>query len=45
MYNCDTCVLYDGTYCRKEWNNLDEDYKVEERDRKQPDDGCDDWEG
>ena len=41
---CDNCTHYDGTYCTKEWNNLDEDYLITERDKKNWNDFCDDWE-
>ena len=40
----ENCLLYNGTYCMKEWNNLDERYKVPERDKKDPADTCDDCE-
>lgn len=41
---CGNCKEYNGTFCMKEWNNLDECYKVEWRDSKEPDEWCEDWE-
>lgn len=40
---CAKCRSYNGDYCTKEWNNMDEDYKVEDRDAKDPDDYCEDF--
>ena len=40
---CYNCTAYNGDYCTKYWNNYDEAYKVEDRDRKSPDDFCDDY--
>ena len=40
---CWNCTAYNGEYCTKEWDDYDESYKVEERDLKDPDDFCDDW--
>jgi len=40
---CYNCFLYDGAHCMKEWNNLDPDYYVPERDDKYPEDCCEDW--
>lgn len=41
---CWNCINYNGDFCTKEWNNLDEAYKVEWRDEKEPSDSCEDWE-
>ena len=42
---CGNCKHFDGTFCTKDWNNLDEAYKVDWRDEKSPEnDWCDDWE-
>ena len=43
-YGCWNCKEYDGTFCTKFWNNLDECYKDTERDLREPDDRCEDWE-
>ena len=40
---CRYCVSYDGERCMKEWNNLDPDCYVPERDDKDPDDLCEDY--
>ena len=40
---CWNCLNYNGDFCTKEWNNLDECYKVVWRDSKEPEDCCDDW--
>ena len=42
---CGSCMHYNGTYCTKEWNNMDSDYCIPHRDEKDPEDNCDDWEG
>ena len=42
---CGNCRLYDGDHCMKEWNNFDRDYYLPERDDKQPDEWCKDYEG
>lgn len=44
---CENCFHYNGEYCMKEWNNADDDYRLEERDAREPDEFCDDyeWEG
>jgi len=42
--HCGNCWNYNGMYCTKEWNNLDECYLVKDRDSKEPEDVCDDWE-
>lgn len=42
---CGNCTHYNGEYCTREWNNLDECYKVSWRDEHEPgDEACDDWE-
>lgn len=41
---CDTCREYDGDRCTKFWNNLDPAYYIPDRDDKDPDDYCEDWE-
>ena len=41
---CETCKEYSGDYCMREWNNLDECYKDEDRDKREPDDWCDYYE-
>ena len=41
---CGTCVEFDGDYCMKFWNNMDRDYCVPCRDRKDPGDWCEDYE-
>ena len=41
---CGNCKEYDGSRCMKEWNNLDESYYFPDRDDKEPEDVCDDWE-
>ena len=41
---CENCLYFDGTYCIREWNNADEDYLISERDEREPDDYCDDYE-
>jgi hypothetical protein len=42
---CGNCKEYNGDYCTKFWNNLDECYKDTERDARDPEDeACDDWE-
>jgi len=41
---CWNCLHYNGDFCTLLWNNLDEAYKVEWRDAKDPDDHCDEWE-
>ena len=40
---CGNCIHYNGSYCTRMWNNMDEDYKTDE-DEKEPEDYCDDWE-
>lgn len=44
MKCCGNCINYVGDYCIKDWNNMDESCKDAERDAKDPDDYCDDWE-
>ena len=41
---CGNCSQYDGNRCMKEWNNGDKCYYVPERDDKEPEDVCEDWE-
>lgn len=41
---CWSCRHYNGDFCTILWNNLDEAYKVDWRDAKDPDDKCDEWE-
>ena len=41
---CYNCLHYDGRYCTKDWNNLDPDYCIPERDSKDRFDCCDEWE-
>lgn len=41
---CDTCRIYNGDCCIREWNNADESYKVYERDARKPEDWCEHYE-
>ena len=41
---CWNCQMYNGDYCTKYWNNMDECYKDPDRDEKKPDEICEDWE-
>lgn len=41
---CQYCTGFDGEYCMKEWNNADKDNCVPERDEREADDLCDDYE-
>lgn len=41
---CGNCSHYDGDHCMKDWNNLDKDYYIPDRDDKEPECVCDDWE-
>ena len=41
---CDNCRYYNGDCCTREWNNAEEDYKVTERDERDPEDYCDEYE-
>lgn len=41
---CEYCKEYDGERCHKEWNNNDECYYLPDRDDKDPDECCDDYE-
>lgn len=41
---CWNCKEYDGSHCMKNWDNLDPSYYVPDRDDKEPDDCCDDYE-
>lgn len=40
---CDNCRHYNGDYCIREWNNADESYKLTERDAREPEDYCDNY--
>ena len=42
---CGNCDEYDGAYCMLRWNNLDESYKDEDLDSRNPEDTCDEWSG
>ena len=41
---CRYCTEYNGDSCMKEWNNADEDYYFPERDDREPEESCDDYE-
>ena len=41
---CWNCKTYNGDFCTKLWNNLDECFKDTMRDLREPSDCCDDWE-
>lgn len=41
---CKYCNSYNGDYCTKDWNNMDESYCIPERDEKDEFDSCDDYE-
>ena len=41
---CGNCLHYFDDVCTKDWNNMDESYYIPDRDDKEPDDTCDDWE-
>ena len=41
---CGNCRHFNGDFCTKDWNNMDEAYKVSWRDAKEPDDWCEDYE-
>ena len=41
---CEFCWEYDGCRCHKEWNNNDDCYYDPDRDDKEPEDCCDDYE-
>lgn len=43
---CWNCLLYDPGYdcCTKHWNNGNPEYRIPDRDKKEPDNCCDDWE-
>ena len=41
---CQYCKHYYGDVCSKEWNNRDESDYVPERDDREAEDTCDDWE-
>ena len=42
---CGNCDNFDGDYCTKWWNNMDDSYKDEDRDSRRPGETCDDWSG
>lgn len=41
---CEYCMKYNGEACTKCWNNNDESEYFPERDDRDPDDTCDEWE-
>ena len=41
---CDNCSWYDGDRCMVNWNNMDESYYIPDRDDKEPEDVCENWE-
>lgn len=41
---CLYCTHYLGDVCTKDWNNMDESYYIPERDDKEADECCDDYE-
>lgn len=43
---CKRCIYYDPRYeaCNRDWNNLDESYYIPDRDDRNEDDSCDDYE-
>ena len=41
---CNFCIHYDGNHCTKDWNNMDGSYYIPDRDDKNGDDTCDDFE-
>ena len=41
---CNYCTSFNGDYCTKYWNNMDESYKDPDRDERDPCDVCDDYE-
>ena len=41
---CRYCTHYNGDYCTKDWNNMDESYCITDRDEKDEYDVCDDYE-
>ena len=45
MRCCDNCLHFNGDYCMREWNNAEEEYRIIDRDAREPEDYCDDWEG
>ena len=44
MRCCANCTHYFNDVCTKDWNNMDESYYLPDRDDKDPEDSCDDWE-
>lgn len=43
--SCSSCAEYDliRECCMREWNNLDPAYCIPDRDKKRPDDICDNY--
>ena len=41
---CWNCLLYNGDYCTRYWNNMDESYRIHDRDSRDPLDYCPHWE-
>ena len=41
---CKYCTYYNGSYCTYEWNNCDESYCIPERDKRDEDDLCENYE-
>lgn len=42
---CWNCRYYNGNACTVEWNNAEEEYYNPDRDDRDLNDYCDDWEG
>jgi len=40
---CWNCLNFNGDFCTKDWNNMDECYKVAWRDERKPENYCEDW--
>ena len=40
---CGNCDQYNGTYCTKYWNNMDDTYLDRDRDRRLTGETCDEW--
>lgn len=43
MDGCWNCLQYTGDYCTIFWKHMDESYKIEDRDAKEPDYWCPHW--
>jgi hypothetical protein len=41
---CWNCLQFNGDYCTLLWKHMDESYKIEDRDARDPDDWCPSWE-